>query len=76
MKQDIKFKALIDRIEGDKAVVLLGEEDEATVYFPIQFLPQSIKEGDINFKIAVKSRKTKEAKDKIREMIEKLKAKN
>ena len=77
MKQDIKFKALIDRIEGDKAVVLLGEEDEATVYFPIQFLPQSIKEGDIlNFKIAVKSRKTKEAKDKIREIIEKLKAKN
>ncbi|OGC14702.1 hypothetical protein A3J90_08890 [candidate division WOR-1 bacterium RIFOXYC2_FULL_37_10] len=76
MKQEIKFKAIVDRIEGDKGVLLLGEEQDDSVDFPKNFLPD-IKEGDIlNFKISVKSRKTKEAKDKVKEMIEKLKAEN
>lgn len=74
MKQEIKFKAVVDRIEGIKAVVLLGEEEQDAVDFPKNFLPPETKEGDIlNFKVQVKSRKTKEAKEKISDMINKLK---
>lgn len=74
MKPEIKFKALIDRIEGNIAVVLLGEEEQDAVDIPKNFLPTDIKEGDIlNIRIQVKSRKTKESKEKVAEMIERLK---
>lgn len=73
MRNEIKFKAVVDRIEGSKAVVLLGEEEQDAVDFPKNFLPSEVKEGDIlNFKIQVKSRKTKESKEQVAEMIRKL----
>ena len=76
MKSEIKFKALIDRMEGNKAVVLLGEEERESADFPKSFLPEGSKEGDIlSFKIRLESRRTKEAKEKVSEMIEKLKNK-
>ncbi len=70
--KDIKIKAVVDRIEENKAVVLLGEEEQEAVDFPKSFLPD-VKEGDIlTFKIKVQSRKTKEAKEKVAAMIERL----
>jgi len=71
--EKIKFKALVDRIEGKTAVVLLGEEEKESFHIPIDFLPSGIKEGDIlTFKIASAKDRTKEAKEKVRRMIEKL----
>ena len=76
MKPEKKFKAVVDRIEGDKAVLLLGEEEQESVDFPKEFLPE-VKESDIlSIKVKVQSRKTKEAKEKVSKMIEKLKAKS
>ncbi|MBI5698871.1 DUF3006 domain-containing protein [Candidatus Saganbacteria bacterium] len=73
MKAEKKFKALLDRIEGDKGMVLLGEEEREAVDFPKDFLPEGAKEGDIlSFKIRLESRRTKEAKAKVAEMIKKL----
>ncbi|MFA4905506.1 MAG: DUF3006 domain-containing protein [Candidatus Margulisiibacteriota bacterium] len=73
MKAEKKFKALLDRIEGEKGVVLLGEEEREAVDFPKSFLPEGTKEGDIlTFKIKLESRRTKEAKAKVAEMIKKL----
>lgn len=46
-------KAVIDRFEGNKAVLLLGEE-EIQVVWPRQFLPTEVEEGHIlqvNFQI-------------------------
>ncbi len=69
MKGESKFKAVVDRVEGNSAVLLLGEEQDDSVDFPKSFLPD-VKEGDIvAFKIKVNSRKTKEAKEKVEEMI-------
>lgn len=77
MKAEKKFKALLDRIEGSKAVVLLGEEERDAVDFPKAFLPEGSQEGDIlSFKIRLESRKTKEAKAKVTDLINKLKNKN
>ncbi len=40
------IKAVIDRYEADTAVLLLGEEESATMGFPSAFLPQGLDEGD------------------------------
>jgi len=74
MKAEIKIRALIDRFEGNVGVLLLGEEEQESVDFPKSFLPAGSKEGDIlKIKITTESRRTKEAKQKVAEMIEKLK---
>ncbi len=77
MKPEIKFKALIDRFEGSVGVLMLGEEEQESVDFPKSFLPEGSKEGDIlSIKIKLQSRKTKEAKKKVEDMIAKLSGKS
>lgn len=39
------LKAVVDRFEENKAVLLLGKS-ETKIIFPKQYLPDSIKEGD------------------------------
>lgn len=76
MRNEVKIKALVDRMEGDKAVILLGEEEQDAVDFPKNFLPE-VKDGDIlTFKIKLQSRKTKEAKAKVQGMIDRLSNRN
>ena len=41
----MKTKAVIDRFEGDKAVLLVGEEQDRLVVLR-SFLPKNAKEGD------------------------------
>jgi len=41
----MKTKAVIDRFEGDKAVLLVGEEQDRLVVLK-SFLPKGAKEGD------------------------------
>lgn len=73
MKAEKKFKALLDRMEGDKGVLLLGEEEREAVDFPKAFLPEGTQEGDIlTIKLKLESRRTKEAKEKVAKMIKKL----
>ncbi len=67
------MNAVVDRITGDLAVVLLGKE-EYKVTVPVKDLPAGIKEGtwlDVNFSINTKLtdehyRKNRELFDKIR----------
>lgn len=42
----MQIKAVIDRFEGNKAVLLLGEEETQAVW-PKRFLPSEVQEGDI-----------------------------
>lgn len=42
----MQIKAVIDRFEGNKAVLLVGDE-EAQVVWPCHILPGEVKEGDI-----------------------------
>lgn len=76
MKNETKFKAIVDRIEGSKAVLLIGEDEQDAVDMPTKLLPD-VQESDIlTIKVKLQSRKTKEAKEKVSEMIEKLKHRN
>lgn len=42
----MQIKAVIDRFEGNKAILLLGEE-EVQVVWPRQFISSDAQEGDI-----------------------------
>ena len=70
------MKAVIDRIEGDLAFVLLGENGEFQLNIPISLLPEGIKEGDI-LKISIERdiEATQETKQKVSGLMDKLKKK-
>lgn len=70
------MKAVIDRFEGDFAVVLFGDE-EIKVDIPRQLLPKGAKEGSwlrVSFELDLE--KTKAQKEKIKGLLDKLKNKN
>lgn len=56
------MKAVIDRFEENKAVLLVGEE-EISIVFPKKYLPQDSKEGDyLKLEISYDRELTKQAK--------------
>ena len=70
------MKAVIDRFEGDIAVVLFGDE-EIRVDIPRQLLPAGAREGSwlkVSFELDPEGAKKQE--EKIRGLLEKLKSKN
>ena len=70
------MKAVIDRIEGKLAVLLMGEDGSVKVNMPAILLPDESREGDVLDITIMKSEKaTVEAKDRSKSLIEKLKRK-
>lgn len=61
-------KALIDRIEENQAVVLL-EAEEKRVNWPLKFLPEGAKEGQVlHFKIKIDLESTKAREDEVEKL--------
>jgi Protein of unknown function (DUF3006) len=70
------MKAVIDRIEGKLAVLLMGEDGSIKVNMPLIFLPEGCREGDVlDVAIRKDENATIEAKDRSKNLIEKLKRK-
>jgi len=46
MKSGSSTKVVIDRIEGDLAVLVLYEDDRVRFSFPLHYLPEGVSEGD------------------------------
>ncbi len=70
------MKAVIDRIEGNLAVVLVGDK-EVKIDVPLEILPVEAREGSwlkITFELDPEG--TKKQKEKISDLINKLKNKN
>ena len=70
----VVVEAVIDRYEGDQAVLLLGE-DERSVVFPARFLPTGLDEGaylriEIAFDAEATVQAQREAADLLRELQE------
>lgn len=42
-----KLRAFVDRIEGDKAVLLIGDREQHRVVLPVECLPDGASEGAI-----------------------------
>lgn len=70
-----RVKLSVDRLEEVNAVLLAkGVEDE--IIFPRLLLPSDIKEGDIlSFSMEISAKETERTKEKVRELLEKLKRK-
>jgi len=70
------MKAVIDRIEGDLAVILMGDDGRIRVNMPMILLPEGCRESDV-LDIAIKKLKnaTEDAKDRTKSLMEKLKKK-
>jgi hypothetical protein len=46
MKSSASMKVVIDRTEGDLAVVVLYDDDRIRFNLPIRYLPRGVREGD------------------------------
>ena len=70
------MKVTVDRIEDGIAILLIRPDEEFRIEIPVEFLPGDVKESDIlsvSFKREVSE--TQEAKERVRDLIEKLKNK-
>ncbi len=69
------MKAVIDRFEGDYAVVLFGDE-EIKVDIPKKLLQEGAQEGNwLKVSFELDQEGTQEQKEKIQDLLEKLKSK-
>ena len=69
------MKATIDRIEGKIAVLLVGDES-TKLNLPLSLLPEGCKEGDVlNISIERDSAATDQSKERVTDLMEKLKKK-
>ena len=70
------MKAVIDRIEENLAVLLMGEDGSIKVNTPLILLPDGCREGDVlDISISKDEKATVEAKKRSKNLIEKLKRK-
>ncbi|MEN6373040.1 MAG: DUF3006 domain-containing protein [Armatimonadota bacterium] len=66
------LRAVVDRIEGKMAVLLVGDEDYRLV-LPVSFLPEDTAEGDVlSLSIAVDAAATRDAKQRVSDIIDRL----
>jgi len=71
------MRAVIDRVEGELAVVLMGEMGEFKLNIPISLLPEGCKEGDVlNISIERDLVATAQTKERVTGLMDKLKQKS
>jgi len=72
----MRIQAVIDRFEGNKAVLLVGD-DEAQVVWPRHLLPSEVEEGDIlSMALQIDSEETAAAKGEAESLLKQILAKN
>ena len=73
----MKVKVTVDRIEEDTAVLLIRPEEDKKVDWPVKYLPEGIKEGDIlDFELKQDKVTKKKKEEKVKNLIKKLQQKN
>jgi len=71
------FKVTLDRIEENTASLLVRDEETIEINIPLFLLPAGSREGDIlDITIARDVKETEAAKERVSELLEKLKNKN
>ena len=72
MKNERNTTAVIDRFEGENAVLLVGE-DEQQVIFPAKELPEGLNEGDyLRMNIVYDTDATQSAQEEAARLLESL----
>ncbi|MBE6096972.1 MAG: DUF3006 domain-containing protein [Schwartzia succinivorans] len=71
------MKAVIDRFEEDKAVLLVGEDEDVKVVFPKEYLPEEAEEGDyLSVDISIDMEATEAARAEAEAILKELKGDN
>lgn len=71
--KDRSFRAFVDRFEGDKAVLLLGENEEQSAILPRSFLPDEADESAVlTITIHYEQEHSNSARLQVEELIRKL----
>ena len=71
------MKAVIDRFEEDKAVLLVGEDEDVKVVFPKEYLPGEAEEGDyLSVDISIDMEATEVARAEAEALLKELKGDN
>ena len=71
------MKAVIDRFEEDKAVLLVGEDEDVKVAFPKEYLPEEAEEGDyLSVDISIDMEATEAARAEAEALLKELKGDN
>jgi len=71
------MKAVIDRVEGELAVLLLGDKGEFKLNLPLSQLPAGCREGDVlNVSFERDVVGTEQAKERVSGLMDKLRKKN
>jgi hypothetical protein len=71
------MRAVIDRVEGELAVLLLGDKGESKLNLPLSLLPEGCREGDVlNVSFERDPAATEQAKERVSGLMEKLKKKS
>lgn len=71
------FKVTLDKIEGSTAVLLVRDEERIKINIPVFLLPAGSKEGDIlDVAINRNIKETENAKERVSDLLEKLKKKD
>lgn len=71
------MKAVIDRFEEDKAVLLVGEDEDVKVVFPKEYLPEEAEEGDyLSVDISIDMEATEAARSEAEALLKELKGDN
>ncbi|MBQ3862840.1 MAG: DUF3006 domain-containing protein [Schwartzia sp.] len=71
------MKAVIDRFEEDKAVLLVGEDEDVKVVFPKEYLPKEAEEGDyLSVDISIDMEATEAARAEAEALLKELKGDN
>lgn len=67
------FRAFLDRVEGEIAVLLMGEEEREQLLIPRSYLPRGAREGAVlKFTVEVDEEATKAALDEVKALLDEL----
>lgn len=70
------MKVTIDRFEDGYAILLVRDEEQVHIDFPVELLPEGCREGDIlDIEISRDEESTEAARKRVSDQIEKLKKK-
>lgn len=69
MKKSVR--AYLDRIEGETAVLYLGDDEDIKIDIPLYILPEDCREGDV-FKLSFKKEKNSDIGKEVENLRRKL----
>ncbi len=71
--RESRFRVFLDRIEGEVAVLLLGEEEEDRISVPVKYLPKDACEGLVMAgTLAVEEEETESSRRRVQSLIDEL----